>query len=376
MKYLFLLAVVLIGYGSLYPFDFGERKPAGMLLDASPMSRGDLLQNIALFLPFGYLGMVAWSRPRRPLRFLAVVGAAAVYGAALQVVQLWLSRDPALRDALPNTIGAAAGALVGSFSLFDVRRLRPGARAAPWVLIGFWLAYRLSPFIPSFDLQEWKDSVKPLREWTPFPWANTLHDATAWLGVGCLWVAAPAGRFTARWLGALALGTLGLEVAVIENVLSPGNVAGACLGILLGALLARRPAVAGALLAAAIAVNGLEPFTARPEPRSFEWIPFGGFLQGSMLINAQSLFEKAFFYATLVWLLREAGLRLRFAAAGTALLLAGIEALQTRFSGHMPEITDPLLALFAAVFLGLADRPCPPGPPISLQSPCDAKEDV
>lgn len=378
MKYLFLLAVVLIGYGSLYPFDFGERKPARMLLDASPMSRGDLLQNIALFLPFGYLGMVAWSGPRRPLRFAALVAAAAVYGAALQVIQLWLpTRDPALRDALPNIGGAAVGALVGSIPFLDVRRLRAGTRAAPWVLIGFWLAYRLSPLVPSIDLQEWKDSVKPLLQWSPFPWQGAFHDAAAWLGVACLWAAAPAGRFTVRWLWALALVTLGLEVVAVENVLSPGNVVGAALGIGLGALLARRPAPAALLLAAAIVLNGLQPFEWRAQAGRFEWVPFGGFLQGSMLINAQSLFEKAFFYGTLVWLAREAGPRLAVAAGGTALLLGGIEALQTRFSAHTPEITDPLLALLAALFLGLADRPCPPGPPNPLESRVERrKEDL
>jgi len=157
------------------------------------MGRGDLLGNLALFLPFGYLGMVAWRRPRRPLRFALLVGSAAIYGAALQVVQLYLpSRDPALRDVMPNVLGAAIGALAGGTPLFDVRRLgeRKGIRAAPWVLIAFWLGYRLVPFVPSIDLQEWKDSVKPLSDWSPFPWVGVVHDVAAWLAVACLWAAA------------------------------------------------------------------------------------------------------------------------------------------------------------------------------------------
>ncbi len=368
MKRLFLLAVLLIGYGSLYPFDFrAEGAPLRALFESSPMSRGDLLGNIALFLPYGYLGMVAWRRPPRPLRFGIVVLTAALYGVLLQWAQLHLpTRDPALRDALPNTLGAAAGAFVGAMPAFDVRRLgdRAGGRPAPLVFVALWLAYRLVPFVPALDWQEWKDSLKPLRAWRPFPWIDTLHDAAAWAAVGCLWAAASVRRPTVRWLPALVAITLGLEVAIVDNWLSPAGVAGALLGVVAVALLRFRPAPVALLLAAALVLRGLAPFEARAAPRAFQWIPFGGFLRGSMLINSQSLFEKAFLYGALVWLAREVGLRLRVAAGGAAFLLFGIEAAQTRLVGHTPEITDPLFALFAALFLHLADPPRPPLNPV------------
>lgn len=375
MKWLFVLAALLIGYGSLYPFDFRtDGAPSSTLLDFGPMSRGDLLGNIALFLPWGYLGMVAWRRPPRPLRFVIVVLAGAIYAAALQWAQLYLPRDATLRDVLPNTLGAAAGGFVGAMPAFDVRRLgeRAGGRPAPLVLVAFWLAYRLLPFVPALDWQEWKDSLKPLRDWRPFPWVGTLHDAAAWAAVGCLWAAAPVGRATVRWLPLLAAATLGLEVAIVDNRLSPAGVLGAALGVVAVALLRFRPAPAAALLAAALVLHGLAPFEARAAPRAFQWIPFGGFLGGSMLINTQSLLEKAFLYGALVWLAREAGLRLAAAAGATAILLLGIEAAQTRLAGHTPEITDPLFALFAALFLRLADPPRPPLNPV--ESPARKEE--
>lgn len=366
---------MLIAYGSFYPFDFrADAHPRSQLLDMSPMTRGDLLGNIALFLPFGYLGMVAWRRPPRPLRFLLVVAVSAIYGAAVQWGQLFLpDRDPALRDAVANTIGAAIGALVGAIPLFDVRRLseRQGIRAVPWVLIGAWIGYRLVPFVPSIDRQEWIDSVKPLLTWSPFLWLNVLHDAAAWAAVACLWAAAPFGRLTVRWLPALVLGTFALEVVVVDNVISPENVAGAALGVVLWVLLARLPgraAIVALLLAAAIVLNGLTPFEARPRPAEFFWLPFKGFLGGDMFKNTTSFFEKLFLCGSLVWLAREAGLRLAVATGVVAVLLAALEAAQTRFLGHTPEITDPLLALLAAVFIATADRPCPQAPPNSLQS--------
>lgn len=372
MRYLFALAALLIGYGSLYPFDFrAPGAPLSTLLAAAPMSRGDLLGNVALFLPYGYLGMVAWGTSARPLRFAILVLTAAFYGALLQWAQLYLpTRDPYLRDALWNTVGAAVGALAGAMPLLDVSRLRgrTGDRPAPLVLIAFWLAYRLVPFVPSLDWQEWKDSLKPLREWSPFPWTHALHDAAAWAAVACLWAAVPVRRLTVAWLPALMLATFGLEVVIVDNGLSAASVAGAAAGGVVALLTRFRPLPAAALLALALVLHGLHPFVASEAPRAFQWVPFGGFLDGSMLVNAQSLFEKAFLYAALVWLGRESGLRLAAAAVGTAVILAGIEAAQTRLLDRTPEVTDPLLALFAAVFLHLADPPRPPPNPVESRA--------
>jgi VanZ family protein len=376
MKSLFVLAAVLIAYGSFYPFDFQPHaRPLRILVESWGMGRGDLLGNIALFLPYGYLGMVAWRRPRGPLRFLIVVLTAALYGAALQCLQLYLPRrDAALRDAIPNTIGAAAGALAGSIPFLDVRRLseHKGLRAAPWVIIAFWLGYRLVPFVPSINLQEWKESLKPLRdEWGRLSWVDVLHDATAWASVACLWAAAPLGRVTPRWLFLLVGATFSAEVVIVDNVVSPNNFVGAGAGLLLWAVVARIPrreAAVALLLAASVVLSRLSPFEPSPAPRTFHWLPFAGFLGGDMFQNTSSFFEKVFLSGTLVWVAREAGLRLLWAGLATAALLGAIEACQTRLLGHTPEVTDPLLALLAALFVAVADRGAPASPAHPLES--------
>jgi len=71
------------------------------------------------------------------------------------------------------------------------------------------------------------------------------------------------------------------------------------------------------------------------------------------------LFEKVFWYTTLIWLGTRAGLRLR-AATGTAVLLVTmIEVTQQWLPGRSPEITDPLLTLAFAVLLGVVSRSAP-----------------
>ena len=53
-------------------------------------------------------------------------------------------------------------------------------------------------------------------------------------------------------------------------------------------------------LALSIVAGGLAPFAARTHPVPFLWVPFQGFLGGSMYVNVQSALEKSFLYGALV----------------------------------------------------------------------------
>ena len=65
MALLFFMVIVLIIYGSLYPFDFTFAAPDPQALEdfvhlQSPIwGRGDAFGNVALFAPYGFLGMLA-----------------------------------------------------------------------------------------------------------------------------------------------------------------------------------------------------------------------------------------------------------------------------------------------------------------------------
>lgn len=103
---------------------------------------------------------------------------------------------------------------------------------------------------------------------------------------------------------------------------------------------------------------GLAPFELRPAPVAFEWLPFRGFLGGSMLADVSSLLEKFFNYGALIWLLGAGGIaagRVPVAVSVAAVvgLTAGLEVAQTVIVGRTPEITDPLLALLIGVAVRL-----------------------
>lgn len=324
MRRLFWLTAALIAYGSVFPFDFGPA--AGTL--ARDWNAADVLQNIVLFLPLGYFGA------GRPWLTLAL---AAVLGFGLQVVQLWLpSRDPNLTDGVANVIGAALGVLAGR--VLPVARLPRGVTGVPAALVACWLAFRLMPFVPVLDVQEIKDSLKPLLKTPDVRALDVFHDATAWLVVAHL-----LGR-KARWLGPLVAAVFGAEVLIVRNVVTASNVAGAALAVALTvAGLARRKLPLAGLVAAAILLAGLAPFVPREQAAAFSFVPFHGFLGGNILVNVANVFEKCFFYGSLVWLLSGAGLAV--AALAAVLLTGAVEVAQVWFDGHTPEITDPLLAL-------------------------------
>ncbi|WP_282604442.1 VanZ family protein [Pelagibius sp. Alg239-R121] len=363
MNRLWLGFAAIAAYGSIYPFDF-QFQP----LDPSAMqafidtccretSRGDILGNVVLFLPFGYLGILAAGAEARLVRqflFVCVVGV--IFAFALQVAQLYLpSRDENLQDVIWNLLGIMIGAALGVPSRQFIRRAADQAtnlQLVPWILIGSWLAYRLIPFVPSIDFQSIKDSIKPLLAYGDLSLPSVAYHAVAWLLVGYFLNLGLRGKRLGRLLPLLVLGTFGLEILIVFNVLTPSNVAGGLLAILLHwTLFSRLRRVELPLLICllfSLAWSDLTPFILRAEPTAFNWLPFRGFLGGSMFVNAQSASEKVFAYGSIVYLLLRMGAGGWISVLAATAWVAAIEFGQTYVANHTPEITDPLLVIFAA----------------------------
>ena len=85
----------VITYGSIYPFNFEPQH-----LDAAAiqrfletcckgLNRGDILGNVVLFLPFGFLGMISGNvKASRSQRIWLVCTTGAALALALQVAQI------------------------------------------------------------------------------------------------------------------------------------------------------------------------------------------------------------------------------------------------------------------------------------------------
>ncbi|MCF6211109.1 MAG: VanZ family protein [Gammaproteobacteria bacterium] len=357
LKRVFFIIGLLIIYGSLYPFNF-HAAPVGAWAKFFASwhtftGRGDALSNILLFAPFGYFAVLAYGRKV----WLIITPLALAVG--VQVLQIYLpGRDANLQDVFWNMLGTGLG---GGMALLSWPRPSglgtTGDRRvnAALLLIGSWLAYRLMPFVPSIDWQQFKDSLKPLLLHPQFSYVGLLHDAVAWAVVAYLWSLLCHSKNAGLWLLILISGVFSLEVLIVKNTISLTNVLGAALGVGLWWLWLRRApsgyVILILLLMLSLLLSGLAPFQLRTVPGNFYWLPFHGFLGGSMMINISVVFEKGFFYGALILLLQKESGRFLFAVVSACLLTLTIEIGQVFVYGRTAEITDPVLVLLIAMAL-------------------------
>lgn len=356
--WLWVIFIALAVYGSIYPFNFVLRDVTAGELQAFLASccrmsdLSDTLANILLFVPIGFFGMLSGGPNRSSLAWFGVVSVTGIALAlALQIAQIYLpERDQSLQDVLWNYVGIGIGACGVCFAgrLHATARAQSlGIRPQPFALIVLWVAYRLFPFVPSFDFQGIKDSIKPLLLHPQFGPIDVFSNAVAWLVVACLMRAAARAVRVAVLLPLLMGGVFLLEVLIAHNAVTASNVAGASIALVvwwLGAGRVRRwESVLLVLLLGDLLVQGLWPPVAREYLAEFRWLPFSGFLHGSMFHNTLAALEKLFVYGSLSFLVIRSGINGMAGAGMVSAMLLAVEVAQTYLVGHTPEITDPLL---------------------------------
>lgn len=374
------LVTAAILYGSLYPFGL-QSLPAGVDIAAAlwaastlpPGSRGDLLANLLLYVPLG-LFLALLQRGRVALRVAAAGLGGLVLSGAVEIAQLFVAgRTTSIWDLLLNTMGTLLGAgaaLAGQAAAGRARAGRAGAygagsygaalEPAAALLLLCWLGYRLYPYVPSLDLQEWRDSVKPVLLHPVFEPVRTLRLAVAWVVAARLLEAVAGRRATLLLLPAVLCGSLAAEVVIVDNDLTLAEVLGVTLALpgwlLLGTLPWRRAdaVLLGALLTVVLA-DRLEPFRFDRVAVSFEWVPFRSLLAGHWGHGLQVMLQKLFLYGCSLWLARRLGVGPWPATALLALLLGGTSIAQIWIPDRSAEVTDVLLALIAAATLALLD---------------------
>ena len=350
----------LIVYGSLYPFNIDLASYSQSSINAllsfrfDDTSRGDLVANVLLFVPFGFVAMQVL-RDRAPLirwGLILTSGFALAWG--IQAVQLVLpERVPAGSDALWNLLGCAAGGFAGLlpfkkyFPEFPVRHYP----AIPFLLALLWIAYQWAPFVPSLDWQLLKNNIKAvfLNPTLNIVW--TLQGIVVWFIVFRFLRESQSRLATGSNLPLLVLCVLVTSFFFVGHAVSTDRVAGALIALLLWPLFKNviGPGVLACLLIVVLLGISYTPFQLREAAGTFNWVPFSGALDGNMLINVLATFKKIFLYGSLIWLMVEARIRLRLAAGIAALLLFAAEVPQIYFAEATPEITDALLAVLVGI---------------------------
>jgi VanZ family protein len=358
----------------LYPWHFTPRQnagnPLGILLHAWHPAPGrfllrDIVVNISLYIPLGFAAQLVLRKSRAALFGPVLLGL--LLSTAVELVQLYEpARDTNLVDVTTNVIGSILGVTMAV--LFEriarpepsrAHRMRMPADRAALLLAFCWAAWLFFPFFPVLGRHELYRKLVVFGHSPVLAPTSLVSTAAAWYVAGLLLSAARIRR--AAVLLALSILAIPAQFFVVERQPVTSALLGAIAGFLLFALRPRAPLAMPITkteawaFSAIIIFRGLSPFGFVPASSAFAWTPFSGMLgmdwQSAILV----LLEKIFYYASAIWLLRSAGLRLLNAAAIVAVILAAIEIAQTHLPGRTAETTDPLVAvLMGFIFLILS----------------------
>lgn len=353
-----VLVGFLIGYGSLHPFEFAEPASgalARLFQDWTLVrSRGDMLGNVALFVPWGFAGMLVIASREQVKGAVAVTALTGILLAlGCQVAQLWVpSRVSELSDVFWNVLGLAAGMFLGSRALMR-RKLGAATEAGSFAaayLLGAWLLAFWLPLVPSLDLQLLKTNLKDLMSAHAFSLGEFMVGLPMAMMSGYLLSRIWGLRASLIWLlpllGLAAVGKLFVHGARIDASVLLGFVAGTIAWWGCARVAPQlRTVIVGITLLLAYTLQGLSPFDLRAAPAAFVWSPLTAMLTGSMLANAQALANSLVVFVSLLFLVQVAGGRPAAASVGLAVWVAIVEMTQTIVVSRTGDITQPLMVL-------------------------------
>lgn len=361
--YLFAIAC-LISYGSLYPFSFfpaSDGAFAKLFLEFELFnSRGDVLGNIGLFVPWGLFGTLVFS-PKRSLSHAATwtIGLGFLLAFVLQLIQVWIpARSASMGDVVWNVAGCLVGAVLGRLLASRPRLfagLGPGQVRAVYML-GLWLAIEWLPLVPSLDFQLFKLHARELLSFGNPALGSFCRYMALGVFVGEL-SAAVIGLRRSWILQAMLMGTCLLGKFVIVDIsLNSAMPLGFAAGVVGWSAISRLPedrrlACVVVALFLGYTIDALAPFSLKVEPSAFGWLPFDELLQGSMLSNLRSLAQNLFIYAAILFCLQMVGSNGAVAAIGLAFWVLIMEIAQVAVATRTAALTEPLLVVFMGPFM-------------------------
>lgn len=393
MLRLALLFLILIVYGSLYPFT--EWVPAKsplfsfLLYWPARVPRADLVQNVLAYAPFGlFLALYRLRQPgqRSGAALRWTVEAGFLLSLTMECLQQFEPvRTASTADIAMNVLGSAAGALLalplsGAALPPAVAGLRhPGvlvARLQDWrrrrfytgtlpniglAAVALWVLSQTSPLVPAFDLADLGHKlvglVWQLRGISGEALVPALVLAAQLTALGLLMRTllrpAPGQPGGDVFFAGLLAAVFTAKLLVVGRYLALNDVAGAAVAL---ALLRLAPHAARGRAALAGSVVLLAGFIASEsvagEGRSlhqFNWVPLSGQMRSlNGLENILELFWPFFALAYFVRWLTPLERRMQALALGALLVLAlvfQLEWMQQALPGRYGDITQVLLAV-------------------------------
>jgi VanZ family protein len=363
-----LLAVVvaLIVYVSLYPFRFAPGGPS--LVEAidqlawARAGRGEMLNNVLLYLPFGFcFALLVEPRFGRTAGFLAAALAGGLLSLYMELLQASVPmRVASLKDLSLNTCGALAGAMLGSVWHLLGARMAPQspvqgrARAVVVAILALWFLARLWPLVPDVGLRQLKGAVRPLFSPSIEP-ADLATFFVGWLVVAqAVFSLARRQRAVDTFLIVIAVVLVGRTVTA-GNTLETAELAAIALLLPVLVMLSRladgtRAMLVAAALGSWLAWSAVRPALGLAGPVAVDLPAFAEFISRNPPPPGH-LAAKGFSYVALGWLLAAAGLVPHVAAGITILFVLILSMLQLGAAAPAFGWVDVVLAAIAGILV-------------------------
>ena len=397
-RLLLVLFSLFVVYGTTFPFRFSigwhgflrqahriNWRPLGGT--AENLILGEILQNILLFMPFGFLGYFSLVYKSSWGRKLGIVLAGTALSTSVEFLQIFsATRWPALSDINFNTLGTAVGlglavafkkSVLGFKSHPWARRFLDAPSAYPaFIFLALTMAGCLEPFDFALDYSLIIDHIKPLiRE--PFAFKKPDDDLVSFIrflltNLFVCRLALEAGVKRPVLLATLTVGAaaFGLEaMQVIIQSRSPelqdalvglaGTVCGGLAFFFPG--FHKRPriwtVVGGIMVLASAAARAFAPYHFSWSYTGFNLILFKPYYEHTTFAALGDFIESAMIFFPLGFLLGYFWPRIRPSAL--AALLAGglalaVEIGQGFVPGRYSDITDVLGAILGGLAGGMA----------------------
>lgn len=355
-NYRALLAIVvfLIAYGSFYPFELVPIPNYSQFLSIPPMpyGLGDIVLNIFLYLPVGFLACRSFDAGGRRRRVIAATLTGTLMSAAIEGLQGFIMfRASTLSDIVSNGTGTLAGALLAvALPVRPAKGHRHGLQTA--LLVTVWGAFQVYPLLPDVSRQTMARSIAGFRHWS---WLEALLFAADWLAA--LLLAREALPRARQALAMLFVLLVPVKMILFQRRLTSFELAGALAALVIFAACGRSrlfaTRVLPVVLIALLVVRELAPFRFGAAG-SFNWLPFGASLTQQDSDALLVLVRKAFVYGSAIWFVQKAGMRIAWATLWVSVLLLALEWIERWIPGRTPEITDAVLAALMGAVLALS----------------------
>ena len=374
MYRILLIVIVIIVYGSLYPWDFHSTQlaasPPWVLIHSWPTAINrfiilDVAVNVLLYMPLGVFAFLAFRQNLGgAVAATAAIAIGLILSSSIEMIQLFDdARECSALDVVCNVTGTGIGVALGTFYQRWLERSISRTKTAGFlhpngaVLLAYaWLAYQVFPLFPALSRTRLAAKLHALFATGSVSPLDTFTYFVEWLVLAQLLAAVVGTERTRKFLVLLVL-VLPARLFIAGRIFTWSELAGAILACICSYFLSAyrwRLSFSAVLLISVLILRGLAPYHWSSIANPFSWIPFSGFLEANREFSMLTFLRKCFWYGSAVWLLRATGWRLATAAVAVALLLGTIEVVQIHLPGRVAEITDPVLALILAATSGIS----------------------